>query len=164
MVEALSLSCQGVAEAPNRWDLSIVKAAWYCLCCWSVALGLAWVLRAAGSKPTPDVIAMPFSSSLTAHRLHSTAGSLWQACCMPDRKDGRPAHGWATSAHPTTSLDSLRAARRTVHISAWVQVSHEPFFCLLREVVSYGKGGKGQPSREVLDNPCADSFVLLHIE
>ena len=44
------------------------------------------------------------------------------------------------------------------------QVSHEPFFCLLREVVSYGKGGKGQPSREVLDNPCADSFVLLHIE
>ena len=45
-----------------------------------------------------------------------------------------------------------------------VQVSHEPFFCLLREVVSYGKGGKGQPSREVLDNPCADNFVLLHIE
>ena len=43
-------------------------------------------------------------------------------------------------------------------------MSHEPFFCLLREVVTYGKGGKGQPSREVLDNPCAESFVLLHIE
>ena len=44
-------------------------------------------------------------------------------------------------------------------------MSHEPFFCLLREVVTYGKGGsKGQPSREVLDNPCADNFVLLHIE
>ena len=48
---------------------------------------------------------------------------------------------------------------------AQLQVSHEPFFCLLREVVTYGKGGSnGQPSREVLDNPCADNFVLLHIE
>ena len=56
------------------------------------------------------------------------------------------------------------ASEHLMYSCMCVQVSHEPFFCLLREVVSYGKGGKGQPSREVLDNPCADSFVLLHIE
>jgi 5'-3' exoribonuclease 1 len=32
-------------------------------------------------------------------------------------------------------------------------VTHEPNFCLLREVVKFGGGGKGQPSREALDNP-----------
>ena len=44
-------------------------------------------------------------------------------------------------------------------------VSHEPFFCLLREVVRFGGAGsnRGQPSREVLDNPCADHFILFQI-
>jgi 5'-3' exoribonuclease 1 len=42
-------------------------------------------------------------------------------------------------------------------------VTHEPHFCLLREVVSYGSGGRGQPSREVLENPCQEHFVLLQI-
>jgi 5'-3' exoribonuclease 1 len=42
-------------------------------------------------------------------------------------------------------------------------VTHEPHFCLLREVVQYGGGGRGQPAREVLENPCAEHFVLLQI-
>ena len=42
-------------------------------------------------------------------------------------------------------------------------VTHEPHFCLLREVVKYDGGNKGQPSREVLDNPTDKGFVLLHI-
>ena len=42
-------------------------------------------------------------------------------------------------------------------------VTHEPHFCLLREVVSYGSGGRGQPAREVLENPCQEHFVLLQI-
>lgn len=43
-------------------------------------------------------------------------------------------------------------------------VSHEPFFCLLREMVRFGGGGnKGQPAREILDNPCADHFILFQI-
>lgn len=42
-------------------------------------------------------------------------------------------------------------------------VSHEPHFCLLREVVSFGGGNKGRPSREVLENPCAEHFVLFHL-
>lgn len=42
-------------------------------------------------------------------------------------------------------------------------VTHEPHFCLLREVVSYTGGARGQPSREVLENPCAENFILFHI-
>jgi 5'-3' exoribonuclease 1 len=42
-------------------------------------------------------------------------------------------------------------------------VTHEPHFCLLREVVSFTGGSRGQPSREVLDNPCQEHFVLLQI-
>ncbi len=40
-------------------------------------------------------------------------------------------------------------------------VSHEPHFCLLREVVKFGGGGSGQPSREVLENPSEEGFQLL---
>lgn len=42
-------------------------------------------------------------------------------------------------------------------------VTHEPHFCLLREVVSYTGGGKGQPAREALENPGESTFVLLQI-
>lgn len=42
-------------------------------------------------------------------------------------------------------------------------VTHEPHFTLLREVVSYGSGGGGQPAREVLENPCQEHFVLLQV-
>lgn len=42
-------------------------------------------------------------------------------------------------------------------------VTHEPHFCLLREVVSYTGGARGQPAREVLENPCQEHFVLLQI-
>ena len=42
-------------------------------------------------------------------------------------------------------------------------VTHEPHFCLLREVVKFGGGEKGQPSREILSNPTDDGFILLHI-
>ena len=42
-------------------------------------------------------------------------------------------------------------------------VSHEPHFCLLREVVSFGGANRGRPSRDVLENPCAEHFVLLQI-
>ena len=42
-------------------------------------------------------------------------------------------------------------------------VTHEPHFCLLREVVKFGGGEKGQPSREILSNPSDDGFILLHI-
>jgi 5'-3' exoribonuclease 1 len=42
-------------------------------------------------------------------------------------------------------------------------VTHEPHFCLLREVVKFGGGEKGQPSREVMENPTDDGFLLLHV-
>ena len=42
-------------------------------------------------------------------------------------------------------------------------VTHEPHFCLLREVVSFGGSNSGQPSREVLENPSEESFQLLQI-
>ncbi|GLI61583.1 hypothetical protein VaNZ11_003999 [Volvox africanus] len=42
-------------------------------------------------------------------------------------------------------------------------VSHEPHFCLLREVVSYTGKNRGQPAREVLENPCAENFILFQI-
>jgi 5'-3' exoribonuclease 1 len=42
-------------------------------------------------------------------------------------------------------------------------VSHEPHFCLLREVVKFGGGGAGQPSREVLENPSEEGFQLLQV-
>ncbi|KAI8112489.1 hypothetical protein M9434_003812 [Picochlorum sp. BPE23] len=40
-------------------------------------------------------------------------------------------------------------------------VTHEPHFCLLREVVSYKN--KGQPIREALENPSEEHFVLFQI-
>jgi 5'-3' exoribonuclease 1 len=42
-------------------------------------------------------------------------------------------------------------------------VTHEPHFCLLREVVSFTGRGRGQPSRETLENPCAENFILFQI-
>ena len=42
-------------------------------------------------------------------------------------------------------------------------VTHEPHFCLLREVVKFGGGERGQPSREVMQNPTDDGFLLLHV-
>ena len=43
-------------------------------------------------------------------------------------------------------------------------VTHEPNFCLLREVVRFGGGGgKGQPSREALENPSAEHFILFQL-
>ena len=42
-------------------------------------------------------------------------------------------------------------------------VTHEPHFYLLREVVSYTGSGRGQPAREVLENPCAENFMVFHI-
>ncbi len=44
-----------------------------------------------------------------------------------------------------------------------MQVTHEPCFCLLREVVSYSGGGRGQPIREALENPGKEHFILFHI-
>lgn len=40
-------------------------------------------------------------------------------------------------------------------------VTHEPHFCLLREIVSYKN--KGQPIREALENPSQEHFVLFQI-
>jgi hypothetical protein len=31
------------------------------------------------------------------------------------------------------------------------------------QVVSYTGGNRGQPTREVLENPCAENFILFHI-
>ena len=42
-------------------------------------------------------------------------------------------------------------------------VTHEPHFCLLREVVLFGGKHRGQPSRETLSNPCAENFILFQI-
>jgi hypothetical protein len=42
-------------------------------------------------------------------------------------------------------------------------VTHEPHFCLLREVVQFSGRGRGQPTRETLENPCAESFILFQI-
>jgi 5'-3' exoribonuclease 1 len=42
-------------------------------------------------------------------------------------------------------------------------VTHEPHFCLLREVVKFGGGNAGQPSREVLENPNEEGFQLLQV-
>jgi len=42
-------------------------------------------------------------------------------------------------------------------------VSHEPHFCLLREVVNFAGGNRGQPSREMLANPKKENFILFQI-
>ena len=42
-------------------------------------------------------------------------------------------------------------------------VSHEERVCLLREVVSYQAGGKGQPIRQAIENPNENTFILFQI-
>ncbi len=43
-------------------------------------------------------------------------------------------------------------------------VTHEPNFCLLREVVKFGGGGRGgQPAREILENPTDEGFLLYQV-
>lgn len=42
-------------------------------------------------------------------------------------------------------------------------VTHEPHFCLLREVVSFTGGARGRPTREVLAKPSEEGFILLHV-
>ena len=42
-------------------------------------------------------------------------------------------------------------------------VTHEPHFCLLREVVKFGGGEKGQPSREILERPSDEGFLMLQV-
>lgn len=42
-------------------------------------------------------------------------------------------------------------------------ITHEPHFCLLREVVSFTGGGRGQPSRETLSNPKKEFFTLFQV-
>ena len=39
--------------------------------------------------------------------------------------------------------------------------SYSPF--LLPQVVKFGGSNKGQPAREILDNPCAEHFILFQI-
>ena len=34
---------------------------------------------------------------------------------------------------------------------------------LVLQVVKFGGGNKGQPAREILDNPCAEHFILFQI-
>lgn len=41
-------------------------------------------------------------------------------------------------------------------------VTHEPHFCLLREVVQFGSG-RGRPTRDVLTNPSEDNFMLFQV-
>ena len=42
---------------------------------------------------------------------------------------------------------------------------HGPDVCklLVSQVVKFGGGNKGQPAREILDNPCAEHFILFQI-
>ncbi|KAK9818370.1 hypothetical protein WJX72_011521 [[Myrmecia] bisecta] len=42
-------------------------------------------------------------------------------------------------------------------------VTHDPHFCLLREVVSFSGGARGRPAREVLENPSQEHFILFQI-
>lgn len=42
-------------------------------------------------------------------------------------------------------------------------VTHEPHFCLLREVVSFSGGARGRPPREVLAKPSDEGFILLQV-
>ena len=64
----------------------------------------------------------------------------------------------AVLPHTNTPLPWAPAAAASCSL-----VTHAPHFNLLREVVSYSGGGRGQPAREVLDNPCQEHFVLLQI-
>ena len=34
---------------------------------------------------------------------------------------------------------------------------------LVPQVVSYTGGNRGQPAREVLENPCAENFILFQV-
>ena len=36
-------------------------------------------------------------------------------------------------------------------------------YTLLPQVVKFGGSNKGQPAREILDNPCAEHFILFQI-
>ena len=83
--------------------------------------------------------------------------------------------GWAGARAPLDRVESgddpsIRALSKLPLLrfssdssSFCSQVTHEPHFCLLREVVSFSGGSRGRPSREVLENPCQESFILFQI-
>ena len=40
---------------------------------------------------------------------------------------------------------------------------HHAYKLPVSQVVKFGGGNKGQPAREILDNPCAEHFILFQI-
>jgi hypothetical protein len=42
-------------------------------------------------------------------------------------------------------------------------VTHEPHFCLLREIVSFTGNNRGQPARETIENPSEDTFIVFQV-
>ena len=47
--------------------------------------------------------------------------------------------------------------------SGQLAVGSDSPICSLLQVVKFGGGNKGQPAREILDNPCAEHFILFQI-
>lgn len=136
--------------------------------CLRVATSTGWLpcalapcsgLASTASRPGLRQLTQQLTTGLVSHSTLVVHSLVLHTGKCQSTASGDSRHVQPAMCHAMTLLQTLLTAA----VFSPVQVTHEPHFCLLREVVSFSGGSRGRPSREVLENPCQESFILFQI-